>query len=71
MTIPGSPPYFLAPLPRFVTVKGGDYFFMPGINALEWIATGMAPETTVDTASEQIVREKSMTFLQEVEALAS
>jgi len=71
MTIPGSPPYFLAPLPRFVTVKGGDYFFMPGINALEWIATGMAPETTVDTASQQIVREKSMNFLQEIEALAS
>ncbi len=27
-------------LPRFVTVKGGAYFFMPGLRALRWIARG-------------------------------
>ncbi|MBA3946556.1 MAG: Dyp-type peroxidase [Herpetosiphonaceae bacterium] len=27
-------------LPRFVTVKGGEYFFLPGIKALRFIAAG-------------------------------
>jgi hypothetical protein len=26
-------------LPQFVTVKGGAYFFMPGMKALQFIAT--------------------------------
>lgn len=26
-------------LPRFVTVRGGGYFFVPGLQALEWLAT--------------------------------
>ena len=26
-------------VPRFVTVKGGAYFFMPGLKALKWIAS--------------------------------
>jgi deferrochelatase/peroxidase EfeB len=26
-------------IPRFVTVKGGAYFFMPGLRALSWIAS--------------------------------
>ena len=25
-------------LPQFVTTRGGDYFFMPGIKALRWLA---------------------------------
>jgi hypothetical protein len=25
-------------LPQFVTTRGGDYFFMPGIEALRWLA---------------------------------
>ena len=25
-------------LPRFVTVRGGEYFFMPGLRALSWLA---------------------------------
>ena len=29
-------------LPQFVTVKGGAYFFMPGLRALRWIAQGGA-----------------------------
>ena len=28
-----------ANLPQFVTVRGGGYFFMPGIKALRFIAT--------------------------------
>jgi hypothetical protein len=35
MTIPGSPPVFVAPLRRVVTVRGGEYLFVPGIRALE------------------------------------
>lgn len=34
----------LRPLPSFVTVRGGAYFFMPGIRALRYIAA--APEWT-------------------------
>ena len=41
MTLPqaGSPPQRLQGLPRFVTVRGGAYFFLPGIRALRWIAS--------------------------------
>ena len=28
----------LGPLPRFVTVRAGAYFFMPGVKALKFIA---------------------------------
>ena len=38
MTIPGKPPFFLAPQPRFVTLRGGEYLFQPSISALRWIA---------------------------------
>ena len=38
MTVPGSPPFFLGPLSRVVTVKGGEYFFVPGINGLRFLA---------------------------------
>jgi Dyp-type peroxidase family len=38
MTVPGSPPFFLGPLSRMVTVKGGEYFFVPGINGLQFLA---------------------------------
>jgi Dyp-type peroxidase family len=34
MTVPGNPPFFLGPLSRVVTVRGGEYFFCPGINGL-------------------------------------
>ncbi len=42
MTVPGNPPFFLGPLHRMVTVKGGEYFFVPGINGLEFIASAAA-----------------------------
>ncbi len=40
MTVQGRPPSFLASLPSFVTTKGGDYFYMPGIAGLRALATG-------------------------------
>jgi Dyp-type peroxidase family len=38
MTIPGRPPFFLGPLSRVVTVRGGEYYFTPGINGLHYLA---------------------------------
>jgi Dyp-type peroxidase family len=40
MTVQGSPPRFLWPLPRLTVTRGGEYLFMPGITALEWLAQG-------------------------------
>jgi Dyp-type peroxidase family len=42
MTVPGDTPHLLGPLPRLVTVKGGEYFFVPGTNGLQFIAAGAA-----------------------------
>ena len=39
MTIPGeSGPFFLGPLARVVTMRGGEYYFTPGINGLHHLA---------------------------------
>jgi Dyp-type peroxidase family len=39
-TIPGRWfPRILEGIPRFVTVRGGEYFFLPGIGALRWLAS--------------------------------
>jgi Dyp-type peroxidase family len=38
MTVPGSPPHFVGPLSRVVTVRGGEYFFCPGVNGLRFLA---------------------------------
>ena len=37
---PRNPPFLCARLPNFVTLKGGDYFFMPSLTALRLIAGG-------------------------------
>jgi Dyp-type peroxidase family len=38
-SIPGEPARRrLSGLPRFVTMRGGGYFFVPGLRALEWLA---------------------------------
>lgn len=37
MSVPGAKRPFLFDLPRFVTVKGGEYLFVPGLNALKGI----------------------------------
>jgi len=36
----GRPPFLCTGLPRFVSVKGGGYFFVPGLTALRLIAAG-------------------------------
>jgi hypothetical protein len=38
MTIPGQPPFFVGPLSQVVTVRGGEYFFCPGVNGLRHLA---------------------------------
>jgi Dyp-type peroxidase family len=42
MTIQGTPPTFL-PMRKFVTTRGGDYFFAPGIAGLRYIARQAPP----------------------------
>jgi deferrochelatase/peroxidase EfeB len=37
MTIQGSPPRFV-PMRSFITTRGGEYFFAPGIAALQHLA---------------------------------
>jgi len=45
MTIPGGPvPLRTAAVPRFVTVKGGAYLFMPSLAALRFLASFRAPD---------------------------
>jgi Dyp-type peroxidase family len=41
MTVQGDPPFFLSPQPSFVTTRGGEYLFVPGITALAAIADGV------------------------------
>ncbi|QKW06198.1 Dyp-type peroxidase [Streptomyces sp. NA04227] len=38
MTVNGAPPFFVHPLARTVTVSGGEYFFLPGVNGLRYLA---------------------------------
>ena len=40
MTLPGTPPRFVHPLPAFVTMRGGEYFYVPGLGALRAVARG-------------------------------
>ncbi|MDQ6751150.1 MAG: Dyp-type peroxidase [Actinomycetota bacterium] len=45
MTVQGSPPFLMGPLSRVVTVRGGEYFFVPGLNGLHFIGVGSDPTT--------------------------
>ncbi len=42
---PTQPPFFCARLPRFVTTRGGEYFFIPSITALRMIAQNLIDPT--------------------------
>jgi Dyp-type peroxidase family len=42
MTIQGDPPFFLSPQEPFVTTRGGEYLFVPGMSALAALADGTA-----------------------------
>jgi hypothetical protein len=42
MTIQGRPPTFLSCRDPFVTTRGGEYLFYPGIAALRAIAAGLS-----------------------------
>jgi Dyp-type peroxidase family len=37
---PQNPPFICANLPNFVELRGGDYFFMPSLTALQMMASG-------------------------------
>jgi Dyp-type peroxidase family len=41
MTVQGDPPFMLSPQGMFVTTRGGEYLFMPGIAALRALAGGL------------------------------
>jgi hypothetical protein len=41
MSVEGDPPFFLAPAASFVTTRGGEYLFAPGIRALRALAAGV------------------------------
>ena len=46
MTIPVRPAVRTAPFPRFVTVRGGAYLFVPGLAALRFLAQTPNARTT-------------------------
>ncbi len=41
----------LTGLPRFVTVRGGSYFFLPGLRALRWLASPASMGSTSSTGT--------------------
>jgi Dyp-type peroxidase family len=44
-SLTGREPYFCTNIPRFVETRGGDYFFVPSLSAIESIAAGTIDPT--------------------------
>jgi hypothetical protein len=47
----GRAPWITGSLPTFVVMRGGDYFFMPSLSGLRFLAVAeaqLAPEAFVD-----------------------
>jgi len=44
-TGPDDPPFFCPRVPRFVTTRGGEYFFVPSLTATRMIARGLIDPT--------------------------
>lgn len=44
-TGPDNPPFFCPRVPRFVTTRGGEYFFVPSLTAIRMIASGLVDPT--------------------------
>ncbi|MGH3912717.1 MAG: Dyp-type peroxidase, partial [Pseudonocardiaceae bacterium] len=51
-TIPGSPPWFITAIPPLVTVRGGEYFFLPGRRALASLSTCAPQEPSTRSLQE-------------------
>jgi Dyp-type peroxidase family len=41
----GKPPFIMDNMPRFVTARGGEYFFLPSLTALRMMGTGSVDPT--------------------------
>jgi Dyp-type peroxidase family len=41
MTVHGDPPFFFSPMGPFVTTRGGEYLFVPGMTGLAAVADGV------------------------------
>jgi hypothetical protein len=46
-------------LPQFVHVRGGAYFFMPGISALRYLARGQAEDGVMHASTDAGARQSS------------
>lgn len=44
-TGPENPPFFCSHIPRFVTTRGGEYFFIPSLTAIRMIADNLVDPT--------------------------
>jgi Dyp-type peroxidase family len=52
----------LRPVPRFVTVRGGDYFFVPGVEALHGLLQGKSVTPSVRAPAPRARRAMAMPF---------